>query len=122
MNIWKKVLVGTVSMATLGGGAAVATTAASASPGASAHRAIERQLGNDRGRQVEARGRLAEGEREAGDDRGTEVEARGRNHEGEAELEANDDRGAVHQAGRDDNRGPSPSSGHGGRDDGPDHR
>jgi hypothetical protein len=76
MEMWKKVLIGTVSAVTLVGGASLGISAASARPDARPvevrHEAEVRheiQPADDHGmREQEARGPEAEGENEAGDD------------------------------------------------------
>ena len=130
MNTWKKVLIGTLSAATLGGGTVAVAAAAGSSPAKPAavreDRSTARQMGEDHGRENEVRGREAE----PGDDNGREAEARGRQAEGEAPRGADSARDIAEakakQAGLDDNQGPSGNRGpsnHGrhGADDGPNH-
>ena len=125
MKTWKKVLIGTVSVATLGAGVNVAAMAAGTD---SPRDRIERKVAvtkqdvrgaDDHGiREAEARGRQAEGEKELGDDRGQREDEARENEapQNEQENEAND--GAMHE----DRSGPSANSGPGsthdhGRDD-----
>lgn len=96
MKIWKKVLVGAVSVLTLGAGVGAAVASSNSGP--------SRRDGVAQVREGELRH-----EREPGDDRGQrEAEDRGREAENEQEAEANDDRG--HDAQHQDDR-----SGHDGR-------
>ena len=82
MKMWKKVLIGSVSVATLGAGVGTAAIAGS------------KDSGNDRpgiAKEVRRVGDVRHGEAEPRDDKGVrETEARGRVAEGEAPRGAND--------------------------------
>src|SRR6185503_18279173 len=80
-----------------------------------------RTVADDRGREAEARGRVAEGEQERGDDRGREQELRGRENEPGEDMRGPCDEAEHQNDPRCTGGTTEDNGGRGGQDDGPNH-
>jgi hypothetical protein len=108
---WRKVAAAAVGVLVVVGGINVAMAAGRDDAPATT---TVRTVADDRGREAEARGRVAEGEQERGDDRGREQELRGRENEPGEDMRGGQDDGVNHDANDD-------GINHDANDDGPNH-
>jgi hypothetical protein len=114
---WRKVAAAAVGVLVVVGGINVAMAAGRDDAPATA---TVRTVADDRGREAEARGRVAEGEQERGDDRGREQELRGRENEPGEDLRGPCDE-AEHANDSRCTGGATEDNGRGGQDDGRNH-